>query len=209
MKIIVKQFKETLSIKDLTDVLNAQLKANNLNSAGVNIYFKNYPEDLTSELPEGVEYANLNTLVFDTDLNRATVYIQADASDFVKKTDMDELKGIIDNLTAEITEHKEEFEAVRELVTGAQNDISEIQKEAGELKTKVDGISQTQATRFTELQNSIKEADGKADTNKTELSTVKGNITSLINKDSELDGKVTALEGRVAKLETPAEKGTE
>lgn len=91
MKIVIKQFKDTLSVGELIDVINKQLKAVNLNSMGVNIYFKNYPQDLTDELPNEVEYTNLNTIIFDTDKNTVTVYILANNSDFTRKIEFIEL----------------------------------------------------------------------------------------------------------------------
>lgn len=215
MKIILKQFKETLTIKELQDVLNAQLKAVNLNSAGVNIFFKNYPHDLTTEMPADVEYTNLNTLLFDTDTNKAIVYIQADASDFVKKTDMDELREIIDNLNTELAEHKAEFEAVKRLVTEAQNDITET-------NTKVNGLSQTLTSRLTELQSGLDEAkagvkenkEAVAGIDKNQIGANKNSIDGLTTKQTELEGKITATDGkidalteRVGKLETPTEAG--
>lgn len=102
MKVIVKQFKDTLATGELLDVINKQLKANNLNAAGVNIYFKNYPEDLNSELPNEVEYTNLNTIIFDTEKNTITVYILANSSDFVKKAETDALTEKLEALTKRV-----------------------------------------------------------------------------------------------------------
>ena len=102
MKIIIKQFKDTLATGELLDVINKQLKACNLNAAGVNIYFKNYPEDLNSELPNEVEYTNLNTIVFDTEKNTITVYILANSSDFVKKVEADALTEKLEALTKRV-----------------------------------------------------------------------------------------------------------
>lgn len=102
MKIIIKQFKDTLATGELLDVINKQLKACNLNAAGVNIYFKNYPEDLNSELPNEVEYTNLNTIVFDTEKNTITVYILANSSDFVKKAEADALTEKLEALTKRV-----------------------------------------------------------------------------------------------------------
>lgn len=102
MKIIIKQFKDTLATGELLDVINKQLKACNLNAAGVNIYFKNYPEDLNSELPNEVEYTNLNTIVFDTEKNTITVYILANSSDFVKKAETDALTEKLEALTKRV-----------------------------------------------------------------------------------------------------------
>lgn len=208
MKIIVKQFKDTLTVKDLQDVLNAQLKAQNLQPAGVNIYFKNYPEDLTAELPEGVEYSNLNTLVFDTDTNRATVYIQADASDFVKHDDLAEVKEAVADLHTQVTELKTEFEAVKRLLTEAQNDITEAEG-------KVNQLSQTTTASITEIKQEAEALKGKVEVidkdqigaNKTAIETANGKITAIETKQTEMDGKIVTLTEKVTALETPTNEG--
>lgn len=87
MIVILKQFEEELTVYELINIIESQLKASNLNSKGVSIYFKTYPQDYTQKLydiPPEVLESGLNTIVFDTIKNIVTVYVKfTSAFDYV------------------------------------------------------------------------------------------------------------------------------
>lgn len=84
---ILKSFEDSLTAQEFNDIITKELKAVNLNPAGVYISFRTYPVneiDKTYDIPSEIIDSGLNTIVFDTNTNIVTVYTAVkDVKDYV------------------------------------------------------------------------------------------------------------------------------
>lgn len=84
---ILKSFEDSLTAQEFNDIITKELKAVNLNPAGVYISFRTYPVnevDKTYDIPTEIIDSGLNTIVFDTNNNIVIVYTAAkDVKDYV------------------------------------------------------------------------------------------------------------------------------
>lgn len=84
---ILKSFEDSLTAQEFNDIITKELKAVNLNPAGVYISFRTYPVnevDKTYDIPTEIIDSGLNTIVFDTNNNIVIVYTAVkDVKDYV------------------------------------------------------------------------------------------------------------------------------
>lgn len=84
---ILKSFEDSLTAQEFNDIIAKELKAVNLNPAGVYISFRTYPVnevDKTYDIPTEIIDSGLNTIVFDTNNNIVIVYTAVkDVKDYV------------------------------------------------------------------------------------------------------------------------------
>lgn len=214
MKKVLSQFNKTITVDELIKTIQAELKASNISSSAADITFKNYPTDANEEegITSDILNSNLNTIVFDTETSKVTIYITAEAGVFAKKEDLEEVKTISDNLQItvtsnanDITELQNKYEAINTKQTASEEKQNEIEEKIGNIEGKIQPLNQKYELAnagINELKNKNTEIEGKL--NDYALKTKQ---VELENKITQLTEKQTELEAEIEKLKTPKQEG--
>ena len=214
MKKVLSQFENKITVDELIKVVQSELKASNISSSAADILFKNYPTEANEDegITSDILNSNLNTIVFDTELNRVTIYITTEAGIYTTKEKTDELEAKIDLLRNDLNDNNQTIVGINKTID-AIKDINESNK----LKFEA------QATKNTELEESIASLQGKVQTVEQKYALANTGINELKNKDTELEGKfndyalkskvseleqtITELKAEIEKLKNPTEAG--
>ena len=214
MKKVLSQFENKITVDELIKVVQSELKASNISSSAADILFKNYPTEASEDegITSDILNSNLNTIVFDTELNRVTIYITTEAGIYTTKEKTDELEAKIDLLRNDLNDNNQTIVGINKTIDTIK-DINESNK----LKFEA------QATKNTELEESIASLQGKVQTVEQKYALANTGINELKNKDTELEGKfndyalkskvseleqtITELKAEIEKLKNPTEAG--
>nr|DAK60253.1 MAG TPA: hypothetical protein [Caudoviricetes sp.] len=109
---ILKSFEDSLTAQEFNDIITKELKAVNLNPAGVYISFRTYPVnevDKTYDIPTEIIDSGLNTIVFDTNNNIVIVYTAVkDVKDYVSYNINEEGDKSIETNSLDLLSKKED-----------------------------------------------------------------------------------------------------
>lgn len=109
---ILKSFEDSLTAQEFNDIITKELKAVNLNPAGVYISFRTYPVnevDKTYDIPTEIIDSGLNTIVFDTNNNIVIVYTAVkDVKDYVSYNINEEGNKSIETNSLDLLSKKED-----------------------------------------------------------------------------------------------------
>lgn len=125
---ILKSFEDSLTAQEFNDIITKELKAVNLNPAGVYISFRTYPVneiDKTYDIPSEIIDSGLNTIVFDTNTNIVTVYTAVkDVKDYVTYNINEQGdKSIETNSLDLLSKSQEELDNIKVLENDDSNNI--------------------------------------------------------------------------------------
>lgn len=125
---ILKSFEDSLTAQEFNDIITKELKAVNLNPAGVYISFRTYPVneiDKTYDIPSEIIDSGLNTIVFDTNTNIVTVYTAVkDVKDYVTYNINEQgEKSIETNSLDLLSKSEEELDNIKVLENDDSNNI--------------------------------------------------------------------------------------
>lgn len=194
MKKVLSQFENKITVDELIKIVQSELKASNISSSAADILFKNYPTEGSEDegITSDILNSNLNTIVFDTELNRVTIYITTEAGIYTTKEKTDELEAKVDLLRNDLNDNNQAIVGINKTI----DTIKEI-NESNKLKFEA------QATKNTELEESIANLQGKVQTVEQKYALANTGINELKNKDTELEGKFNdyALKSKISELE--------
>ena len=194
MKKVLSQFENKITVDELIKTVQSELKASNISSSAADILFKNYPTEASDDegITSDILNSNLNTIVFDTELNRVTIYITTEAGIYTTKEKTDELEAKVDLLRGDLNDNNQ-------IIVGINKTIDTIKdiNESNKLKFEA------QSTKNTELDESIASLQGKVQTNEQKYALANTAINELKNKNTEFEGKFNdyALKSKVSELE--------
>lgn len=125
---ILKSFEDSLTAQEFNDIITKELKAVNLNPAGVYISFRTYPVnevDKTYDIPTEIIDSGLNTIVFDTNNNIVIVYTAVkDVKDYVSYNINEQGDKSIETNSLDLLSKKEdELNNITVLENDADNSI--------------------------------------------------------------------------------------
>ena len=125
---ILKSFEDSLTAQEFNDIITKELKAVNLNPAGVYISFRTYPVnevDKTYDIPTEIIDSGLNTIVFDTNNNIVIVYTAVkDVKDYVSYNINEQGDKSIETNSLDLLSKKEdELNNITVLENDANNSI--------------------------------------------------------------------------------------
>ena len=206
MKKVLSQFNNKITFDELNKIIQSELKASNISSNAADILFKNYPTEASNDegITDYILNSNLNTIVFDTELNRVTIYITTEAGIYTTKEYTEELKADIDLLKEEINDNKTTFTQINET-------IDTIKEENENNKLKFEAIG----TKNTELQELVGTLQGKVQTIEQKYNLANTGINELKNKTTEIENnlndyalktKVSEIENTIKELQAEIEK---
>lgn len=206
MKKVLSQFNNKITFDELNKIIQSELKASNISSNAADILFKNYPTEASNDegITDYILNSNLNTIVFDTELNRVTIYITTEAGIYTTKEYTEELKADIDLLKEEINDNKTTFTQINET-------IDTIKEENENNKLKFEAIG----TKNTELEGLVGTLQGKVQTIEQKYNLVNTGINELKNKTTEIENnlndyalktKVSEIENTIKELQAEIEK---
>ena len=194
MKKVLSQFENKITVDELIKTVQSELKASNISSSAADILFKNYPTEASEDegITSDILNSNLNTIVFDTELNRVTIYITTEAGIYTTKEKTDELEAKVDLLRNDLNDNNQTIVGINKTI-----DIIKDINESNKLKFEAQG------TKNTELEESIANLQGKVQTVEQKYALANTGINELKNKDTELQNKFNdyALKSKVSELE--------
>lgn len=155
MIIIIKQFEDLMTFKEMSDIITSTLKAHNLKPEGVDIVFKSYPAspvEKAEDIPEEVVTSGLNTIVFDTNLNRVIVYIS------LKNDELETVKKEVDTIKTNIVQIKIDNSEITENIKTVSEGVNTLSTKVQENKTNLASVEnnlQTLTAKVQELEQKI------------------------------------------------------